>query len=287
MKFDWYYEPTNVNECVELLNQYGSEAKLLAGGTDLVVRLRSRAVKVNTVISLNAMPELERIYKVEDGLVIGTMAKLGDIAASDLFAGPWQVVKKGAGNVSSMQVRNVATLGGNICNASPSADTVPGMIVSDAEVCIAGPEGERTVLLEQFFEGPGKTVLKQGELVTSFKLPNQAAGNGTAYKKYAIRGDTDIAIIGVAARIKLSDAGVVEEAKIALGAVAPTPIRVPDAENMLIGKVLTEELAAQAAQAAADACTPITDARATKGYRKEMVRVWTRHVLLEAQKNAK
>ncbi len=287
MKFDWYYEPTNLNECIELLNEYGSEAKLLAGGTDLVVRLRSRALKVKTVISLSAMPELERIRKAEDGLVIGAMAKLMDITKSDQFTGPWQVVKKGAGNVSSMQVRNVATLGGNICNASPSADTVPGMIVSDAEVSIVGPEGERTVLLENFFEGPGKTVLKKGELVTAFKLPKQAPGNGTAYKKYAIRGDTDIAIIGVAARLKVNAAGVVEEARIALGAVAPTPIRVPAAESMLIGKVLTEELAAQAAQAAADACTPITDARATKGYRKEMVRVWTRHVLLEAQKNAK
>ncbi|MZQ98988.1 MAG: xanthine dehydrogenase family protein subunit M [Acidaminobacter sp.] len=286
MKFDWYYEPTSVNECVEILKEYGSEAKLLAGGTDLVVRLRSRAQKVKALVSLNAMPELSRIQKTEDGLHIGAMTKLMDITKSEMFTGSWMVVKKSAGNVSSMQVRNVATIGGNTCNASPSADTVPGMIASDAIVRIAGTEGERALPLEQFFTGPGKTALKKDEMVVGFKLPDLGPGNGAAYKKYAIRGDSDIAIVGVAARLKLSQDGIIEDARVVLGAVAPTPIRVPSAEQMLIGQVLTDELAAKAAQAASDFCTPITDARATKEYRKEMVRVWTQYVLKEAHSNA-
>ncbi|MHB8072697.1 FAD binding domain-containing protein [Desulfosporosinus fructosivorans] len=287
MKFDWYYEPTTIEECIQLLNEYGPDAKLLAGGTDLVVRLRSRALKVKTVISLNSMPELGRFYKAEDGMHIGAMARLGDISKSDLFTSVWQVVKKGAGNVSSMQVRNVATLGGNTCNASPSADTVPGLIVADAVVTIAGPQGERSVSVEKFFVGPGKTVLQRGELVTSFKLPNFQSGNGAVYKKYAIRGDTDIAIIGVGGRIQLDAKGVVVEARLALGAVAATPLRITDIEKMLIGNVINEEFAIEVAQAAANACNPITDQRATKEYRKEMVRVWTKHVILEANELGK
>lgn len=286
MKFDWYYEPASVKECSQLLEEYGPDARLLAGGTDLIVRLRSRALKVKTVISLNAIPELGRFYTNEAGLHIGAMARLMAISKSELFTGAWQVVKKGAGNVSSMQVRNVATIGGNTCNASPSADTVPGLIVADAAVWITGPQGDRQLPLEQFFTGPGKTVLGRGELVTGFHLPRLGPGNGAVYKKYAIRGDTDIAIIGVGGRLKVNATGVIEEAKLALGAVAPTPLRAVAAEKILLGQALTDGLVNEAAQAAADACAPITDARATKEYRKEMIRVWTRHVLLEAHKQA-
>lgn len=286
MKFDWYYEPATVKECIQLLDEYGPDARLLAGGTDLVVRLRSRVLKVKAVISLNSIPELAGFYQENDGMHIGAMARLMDISKSDLFTGAWQVVKKGAGNVSSMQIRNVATIGGNTCNASPSADTVPGLIVTDAVVNLVGPQGERCLPLEQFFVGPGKTVLERGEMVTGFKLPLFRPGNGAVYKKYAIRGDTDIAIIGVGGRLSVNAAGVIEEAKLALGAVAPTPLRIPTVEKMLIGNVLTDKLVTEAAQAAADACTPITDGRATKEYRKEMIRVWTRYVLLEANKQA-
>lgn len=286
MRFDWYFEPTTVEECLQLIDQYGPDTRLLAGGTDLVVRLRSRAIKVKAIISLNEIPELERVYRVDGGLQIGTMARLMDLSKSEQLSGPWQVIKTGAGNVSSMQVRNVATIGGNTCNASPSADTVPGLIAVNAVVNIAGNNGERNLPLEDFFVGPGRTVLEKGEMVTGFTLPDLPQGTGTAYKKYAIRGSSDIAIVGVGARLKLSNTGIIEETKLVLSAVAPTPLLVPAIEKLLVGKVLTDELAEQAAQMAADSCTPITDARGTKEYRKEMVRVWTRHVLKEANKNA-
>lgn len=286
MKFGWYHEPATVKECIELMDGYGPDARLLAGGTDLVVRLRSRAIKTKAVVSLNAIPELAKVCKVDDGIQIGAMARLVDVSKSNLLTGAWGIVRTGAGHVSSLQIRNVATLGGNTCNASPSADTVPGLIVDDAAVNIAGPDGERTVPLERFFVGPGKTVLRHGEMVTSFKLPVLGSGNGAAYKKYAIRGDTDIAIIGVGARLKVNARKVIEEARLVLGAVAPTPLRTPGVEKMLVGNMLTEELAAEAAEAAAETCQPITDARATREYRKEMVRVWTRHVLLKANEQA-
>lgn len=287
MKFEWYYEPATIKECIQLLDEYGSDAKLLAGGTDLVVRLRSRVLKPKAVIGLHSISELGRFYKTEDGLHIGTMARLMEISKSNLFTGVWEAVKKAAGNVSSTQVRNLATLGGNTCNASPSADTVPALIIADAVVNIAGPQGERIVPVEKFFIGPGKTVLQRGEMVTSFKLPKFQAGNGAVYKKYAIRGDTDIAIIGVGGRLQLDNKGVVVDARLALGAVAATPLRIPTVEKMLIGNVINEKLANEVSQAAADVCNPITDQRATKEYRKEMVRVWTKHVLLQANEQAK
>ena len=286
MIFDWYFEPSSVGECVQLLNEYGPEARLLAGGTDLVVRMRNRQVKVKAVISLNNLKELTRINKVDDGLSIGAMVRLMDVAKSEALTGPWGVVRKGAGHVSSMQVRNVGTIGGNTCNASPSADTVPGLMVLDATAEIAGPKGSRSLPLEKFFLAPGKTALERGEMLTGFKLPNFDRGNGCAYKKYSIRGDTDIAIIGVGARLKIGAKGVVDEARLVLGAVAPTPLRLPEVEKMLTGQVFSDDLKDKVAAAAAEACQPITDARATREYRKEMVRVWTRHILKEAYNQA-
>lgn len=286
MIFDWYFEPSSISECVQLLNEYGPEARLLAGGTDLVVRMRNRQVKVKAVISLNNIKELTRINKADDGLSVGAMVRLMDVAKSEALTGPWGVVRKGAGHVSSMQVRNVGTIGGNTCNASPSADTVPGLMVLDATAEIAGPKGSRSLPLEKFFLAPGKTALERGEMLTGFKLPHFDRGNGCAYKKYSIRGDTDIAIIGVGARLKIGAKGVVDEARLVLGAVAPTPLRLPEVEKMLTGQIFSDGLNDRVAAAAAEACQPITDARATREYRKEMVRVWTRHILKEAYNQA-
>lgn len=286
MKFNSYHEPVTVEECIQILDQQGSDAKILAGGTDLVIRMRSRVFKPKAVVSLNAIPELSEMILKEDGLYIGAMARLMDVSKSELLTGAWGILKTGAGNVSSMQVRNIATLGGNICNASPSADTVPGLVVSGAVANIAGKNGNRSVLLEDFFTGPGKTVLAEDEMLVSFKLPKYADKTGAVYKKYSIRGDTDIAIIGVAGKITLDAQGEVADVKIALGGVAPTVIRVPKAEALLAGQKLNEDLIEEAALIASESCTPITDARATKEYRKEMVRVWVRHVLTDAAQEA-
>jgi carbon-monoxide dehydrogenase medium subunit len=198
----------------------------------------------------------------------------------------YQVIMEAAGNVSSMQIRNVATIGGNACNASPSADAIQGLIAMDARAVIAGTDGTREVALDEFFTGPGTTVMKEGEFLLEFKVAAPKSGTGAVYKKFAIRGDTDISIVGVACSLTLQKDGTVENARISLAAVAPKPIRALEAEKLLIGKKLTEELIDRAAEAAEKGCTPISDQRATAEYRKQMVRVWTRHAVEEAAERA-
>lgn len=286
MRFEWYFEPETVAECTQLLEEYGPDARPLAGGTDLVVRMRARMIKPKAIVSLNNIKELGRMQKTDKGISIGSMCRLMDVSKADMLTGPWQIIAQGAGHVSSLQVRNIATLGGNTCNASPSADTIPSLMILDAKAMLAGPKGERSIPLCEFFTSPGKTVLERGEMLTGFFVPTFGKGNGCAYKKYAIRGDTDIAIVNVGARLEVAQDGKISDARLVLGAVAPTPLRIPAVEKMLVGKMLVEGLVDQIANAAADACNPITDARGTKKYRQEMIRVWTRHVLRDAYARA-
>ena len=287
MRFEYYHEPTNINECLELIVRYGTDGRILAGGTDLVVRLRSGQVRPKAVISLNGLSELSNIKRNEDGSVdIGAMAILRDVMNSHLLAGEFDVIRQGAGHVSSMQVRNVATLGGNSCNAAPSADTVPGLIVAEAFARIVGPEGGRSLPLEDFFLAPGKTALGEAEILTGFHVPASPKNTGCSYKKYSIRGDTDLAIVGTAARLTLDGRGCVQSVRIALGAVAPTPMRALDAERILMGKHPDGDLLEQSAAVASEESKPISDQRATAEYRREMVRVWTRHALTEAFQKA-
>ena len=283
MKFELYFEPASVAECCALLKEYGKDAKLLAGGTDLVPRMRSGVLAPKAVIALYNIPGLAEVKEVEDGIILGSCYPMRKLSKSAELA-KWPALQAAAGHVSSMQVRNVATIGGNACNASPSADGVEGLMIYNAEVIIASESGERKVAIADFFKGPGKTVLEEGELVTGFYLKNPAAKSGAYYHKFAIRGDTDIAIVGAGANLTLDAEGKVCEATISMASVAPTPLRAKAAEEYLIGKCVSEETAAAAAELAAEAATPITDARATAEYRKEMVKVWVRHAILDAAK---
>lgn len=286
MRFERYFEPTSISECSALLKEYGSDARMLAGGTDLVPRLKNRTLKIKTVIGLGSIPDLKGITKIEGGIQLGSIVTLREASKSDALC-DWLVVKEAAGNVSSMQVRNVATIGGNSCNASPSADSVQGLLVMDAVANIARANGFRSVPLIDFFVGPGKTVLEEGEILTGFTLPIPAENTGAVYKKFAIRGDTDISIVGVGSRVTLGRDGKIADARVSLAAVAPRPIRATEVEKLLVGNAFTEELMLEAAELAASSCNPITDQRATKEYRREMVKVWTRHALEEAHERAK
>lgn len=286
MRFEKYFEPTTVEECCRILKEYGSDAKILAGGTDIVPRLKNKIWKPKAVVGIFKIPGIDAITVSNDGLELGAAARLRKISMDQSLEKDYKVVMEAAGHVSSMQIRNIATIGGNACNASPSADAIQGLIAMDAKAVIAGPDGTREVALDEFFTGPGKTVLEAGEFLLKFKVPAPKAGTGAVYKKFAIRGDTDISIVGVACRLVLQKDGTVEDARISLAAVAPKPIRVPEAEKLLIGKKLTAELIEQAAEAAEMSCTPISDQRATAEYRKQMVRVWTRHAVEEAAERA-
>jgi carbon-monoxide dehydrogenase medium subunit len=229
------------------------------------------------------MEELRKLERKSDGSVeIGAMKTLREVEQSDALADGFDVIREGAGHVSSVQVRNVATLGGNSCNASPAADTVPGLIAAEAVARIAGPGGERLVPLEDFFEGPGSTVLQTGELLMGFHVPSPPPRTGGRYKKYAIRGDVDLAIVGVAARLTLDKDHRVQGTRIVLGAVAPTPLRARRSEELLIDRVTDEKLIEEVARVAAEEAKPISDQRGTAQYRSEMVGVWTRYAVQEA-----
>lgn len=281
MKFEKYFRPTTVQETLDLMKEYGTDCKVIAGGTDVVIRLRARTLRVQAIIDISAIPELKGITLSKDKAVIGAAHDLRSLSLDPaLLESEWEIVAECAGHVSSTQIRNLATLGGNNVNASPSADTTPALLISDAVVNVVGPNGARDIPIDEFFVGPGKTVLEQGELITSFTLPKQEGA--AAYHKHAIRGDTDISIVGVGVRIALDENGVVTMARVALGGVAPRSIRVKNVEELLVGTKLTDEDIEKAAELARDSITPITDQRATAEYRKEMVYVNVKNMIREA-----
>lgn len=272
--FREYYVPKTTGQCLEAAKAYGDEAYYLAGGTDLVVKMRSGAVSPKAVIDLSGVDGLDKIIQTDTEMLIGAMCRLTPLSKLAQAKGI-DVICRAAGHVSSIQVRNMATIGGNTCNASPSADTVPALIVMDAQAVVAGFAGTRRIPLADFFAGPGRTCMEKGELLTAFAVPREKDITEADYQKFSIRGDSDIAIIGAGARISVGSGGVITKARVALGAVAATPIRAYKAEEMLTGQKLSEELVAEAAKAAAEEARPITDQRATKQYRIKMVRIHT------------
>ena len=271
-----------IAECIELKQQYGNRAVFVAGGTDVVPKLKNGALKPQAVISLHRIKTISSFEVKEEGLYLGALAALRTLSLSDMLTGDYEVIKEAAGHVSSMQVRNIATIGGNVCNASPSADALQGLLALDAICFIQSPSGISKKPLSEFFTGPGKTILGEDELLAGFFIPKPAARTGAAYVKYAIRGDTDISIVGASAAITLDADGIVSKARIFLAAVAPTPLRFAQAESFLTGKKISKETIEEAAEIAKNNCTPIDDQRATADYRKEMVKVNTRIAIEEA-----
>ncbi len=283
MFFDVYIEPRSIDGCINDFVRYAPDVALLAGGTDLIPLFKDRKRRTKALINLMSVDGLAGTEREDEGnVVIGAMTTLRTLMDWDGLGGPLNGVRQGIESVSSIQVRNVATLGGNSCHASPAADTVPALIAADAQVTIAGPSGRRQTALEDFFLGPGKTVLETGELLLDFRIPAQPPRTGSSYKKHAIRGNSDVAMVGVGARLSLDDQGKAEQARVVLGAVAPTVIRSANAERALAGRVIDDDAIEEAAAWAAEDCSPITDVRATGRYRREMVKVFTRRALHEA-----
>ena len=282
MKFNKYFRPTSVQEAIELL-QNNEDSKIVAGGTDVVIRLRAHMLKVDTLVDISAIPELKEIKVDGDNLVIGAGYDLMSLSKNPLVKdSKWEIIAECAGHVSSTQVRNRATLGGNNVNASPSADTTPALLISDAIVNVVGPNGKRDIAIDEFLLGPGKTALEKNEIVVIFTIPKPDDRCESAYHKHAIRGDTDIAIVGVGVRIGLNDDDTIKMARVALGAVAPRSIRAKEVEEFLIGKKVTDEVVEEAAKMASEGIHPITDQRATAEYRKEMVYVAMKHMIKDA-----
>ena len=284
-KFD-YFAPESVEEACRLLLERDDGAVAMAGGTDLLVKIRHRLVKPQAIIALKKIRGLNQIsFNKNEGLTIGATALLADVAAHPIILKRYPAVASAAQATATVQVRNMGTVIGNLCNAAPSADNAPTLIAMGAEVTLTSMQGERRLPLEQFFEGPGLTTLEKGEIVTSVRVPLPPSHSGTSYQHISARSKVDISAVGVGAMITMSGE-ICKEARIVLGAVAPIPLRARKAEKLIKGKKLTQKLMEGAGVQASEEASPITDMRATAEYRKSMVAVLTKRALMEAMKRA-
>jgi aerobic carbon-monoxide dehydrogenase medium subunit len=281
-----YLQPATIQQALEWLNTYRGQARVLAGGTDLYLRLRKGVFLPDYVIDLKRVPSLDYITPNRGGGVqIGPITLQADVAHSALIQQLYPALAEAAGWVGAVQTRNRATLVGNLCNASPAADTAPALLSYDAQVSIASQQGERTLPLLEFFVGPGKTALQDNELVAEIRLPPPPPQSGAAFFRRT-RTAMDIAVVCGAALLQLSN-GTCQNARIALGAVGPTPLRATRAEAALRGQALTEQVIEEAGRLAAEEARPIDDVRSTAEYRREMVRVLTRRCLSQATARAR
>jgi len=275
-----YLAPTSLAQALTMLTEH-PEATPLAGGTNLLVQVKEGHREVETLLSLRLVPELQEIVH-GDGVRIGAGVTMAQIAADKRIQAHYGALATAAGLLGSVQTRNMATVGGNLCNASPSADTAAPLLVLDAEAVIAAPEGERRMPLRDFFVDRGRTALRVGELLREIYLPLRQARSGSAYVRHIPRAAMDISVVGVAAALGLDDAGRIMHPRLALGAVAPTPIRVPTAEGVIDGQEPSQELFTAAAELAAAAAHPVSDVRASAEFRRHLVRVLVERALPEA-----
>lgn len=283
-----YFLPKSAKEAAALLKKHPN-AMVLAGGTDLLVRMKGRVHRPSAVIDVKRLPKANEItFTTKSGLSIGPAVSMRTVERSPDVLSRYPAIAQGAAFVGSVQIRNRATLIGNVCNAAPSADTSPGVIVHGGKVKIAGPTGRRTMAVEDFVKGPGKTDLRRGEFVTGIQIPTPAARTGSAYVRHTPRVAMDIAVVGVGALVTLvPKRDVCEDVRIVLGAVAPVPLRALKAEAILRGQELTAALIEEAAEAAAAEARPISDVRASADYRRELVRVLTQRMISAASDNAR
>jgi len=278
MRFD-YLEAKTIDQAISLLGQYDGRAKIIAGGTDLLLKIRNKAIKPEYVIDIGSIPGLDYIkYDDKQGLAIGALTTIRSLETSRDLQRRYPVLCFAASQLGSVAIRNMGTIGGNLCNAAPSAEMAPALIGLSARAMIVGPGGERVVPLEDFFTGPGITVLGKGELLTEIQVPVPEPNAKGVYFKHSSRGSIDLAIVGVAVVATL-DGTTCQDIKILLGAVGPTPIRAWKAEKVLRGKKVDDALIKQSAAAAAEETCCISDVRASAEYRQEMAEVFTRRVL--------
>ncbi len=263
-----YFRPGTVSEAVSLLSELGEGARIIAGGTDLLVE---KPPEVDSLVDITSLP-LD--YIEDDGkcLRIGALTTLETLLESDVFVGPYVVIAEAASQFGHRNARNLATVGGNLCSSVPSADMAPPLIVLDASVRIAGPVEERAVPIGAFFVYVRKNVIEEDELLVEVQVPAQPPRTGTAFSKIG-RTSVDIAVVNASVRLSLGEDGTCDDARIALGSVAPTPIRAVRAEGLLRGKEIEDDLIEKAAMTAAEETKPISDVRSSAEYRREASRI--------------
>ena len=279
-----YHAPASIQEALECLCQCAGKAKVLAGGTDLLISMKKREQVPEHLINLKGIKGLNAIrYDEKQGLAIGGLATVGDIERSQIVKEKFTALWDAVNVMAAPQVRNLGTIGGNLCSAVPSADTAPPLITLGASVRLLGTNGERSVPVEFFFKGPGESVLKADEILVEVLVPNPPESSGGAYFKLMRRNAMDLALVGAAVFLRINkDKKVCQEARIALGAVAPTPMRAPKAEQVLLGRAVNEETAKEAGNTARLEAKPISDIRASEAYRRDMVGVLTKRAIMAA-----
>ncbi len=274
-RFD-YLRPKTTREAADLLAEHGEDARVFAGGTDLLVLMRDRAVRPKYLIDVKGIEELRELSHDEKGLRIGAAVTLNEIIESDVVKERFGVLWSAANSLADHTLRNRATLTGNICNASPASDTAPALLVMGAEVEVAGKEGERAIPIQEFFTGVKRTSLKPGELVKAVRVPDPPEGAKGDYLKWGRTRGEDLAVVGVAALVENSGKELV---RVALSSVAPTPLLVPEVQEAFEGEGSTDDKIERAVSAVLDKISPISDVRCCKEYRAHMAGVLTRRVL--------
>ncbi|MGH6715195.1 MAG: FAD binding domain-containing protein [Bradyrhizobium sp.] len=281
-----YLAPRTLDEAIGAFAAAGSAARILAGGTDLLVQMRSGAVKPGLIVDIKKIAELTTIAETADGgFRIGAAVTGMALADHPRFGKVWPGVLEAANLIGSKQVQGRASAGGNLCNASPAGDSVPAMVAAGAVVTVQGPGGRRELPVQAVPAGPGRTNLKPGEILVSFALPPRPPGSGDAYLRMIPRTEMDIAVVGCGANLTMKD-GVCIAARVGLGAVAPTVLNVDDAADALIGSRLDDAALEKAAAACRAACRPIDDKRGTIAYRTKVAGVLVKRVALIAARRA-
>jgi carbon-monoxide dehydrogenase medium subunit len=279
--------PASVEECLGILSERGETARVVAGGTDLLPQLKNGLVRPAWVVDISGVPRLRAVTRDADGaLHIGAAVTARTLERDPVVRSCWLSLAESAALVGSVQVRNLATLGGNLCNAAPSADMAPPLLALEAEAVIASPRGERREPIASFFTDVRRTVLGPDELLVELAVPAPGPRSGGSYLRHTPRRELDIAVVGVASQLTLHD-GVCARARIALAAVAPTPVRATAAEAVLEGHAVTPGLVERAGALAVEAARPISDQRGSAEFRRHLVSVLTRRTLTAALERAR
>jgi len=275
-----YFRPKSLEEALSLSARFGDKGRFMAGGTEVINEIRGGRSKPEQIIDIKQVPGIGAITPTANGLILGPLTRIRDIEKSDYLQKYYPALSNAAGSMASTQVRNKATVGGNICRASPSADMIPPLLALSSTLKIMGINTEKTVPLNEFLVGPGRTIIKPGEIMTEIHVPGLPPYSACTYIKLSPRKQMDLAIVGVAITIT-TDASVsrCSYIKIALGAVSPTAVLAAKAAQLLTGNLLTDAVIAQAADMAATECKPVTDVRSSDWYRRKMVAVLVKRAI--------